>query len=256
MYTYVHYFTITAKGFCMNDSSRDSVEDAVNLLLERMHIEGPPVDAVAIAKRLGIEVRLDRDQSSRGRLVHGRRQPVICVRPEPRIERSQWTVAHEIGEHLIAKELLVPQSDRDEFDYPGRSEMLREETANRFANVLLAPGRWFAADCAATAFNLPFLKERYRTASFEVLAMRMLDLSQPSIITIFDNNELIRRRSNLTGGLPTIDPVELSAQAKSHATGEAVHVPGEQRTVTCWPVHEPGWKREILRTRLEGVDVW
>lgn len=239
----------------MVDHFVDAIECAVRELLRRHQVDGPPIDAVTLARRLGVEVRLDRDQASRGRLVHGRLQPVICVRPEPRIERSQWTVAHEIGEHLIASSMLHPQAE-DGFDFPGKAEMLREETANRFANVLLAPGEWFYADCMELEFDLLALKDRYRTASYEVLAMRMLDLPQPGIVTIFDNDELIRRRSNLTGGLPSLHPVELAAQSAAHESAEPVCRRTEELAAWAWPIHEPGWKREILRTTLLGVDVW
>lgn len=249
-------------------NGKDPIECAVAKLLVDTDIDGPPVDAIQIAKCLGIEVRLDASQASRGRLVRGRMQPMICVRPEPRSERWQWTVAHEIGEHLMERLSLIRALDSfagsnfsgtgfpGSEDYPGAAEIAREETANRFANVLLVPGHWLVEDCAATGCDLLALKERYRTASYEVLALRMLDLSEPSIITIFDNGELMRRRGNLPGCLPSFQPIESRAQLQAHESGQPVKLATDGLSIQAWPIHEPHWKREILRTTLEEIDVW
>ena len=106
-----------------------TLADSVEELLEEMGIERPPVDARLIARKLGMEVRLHRDQQTRGRLVH-RRQPTIVLRPEPREERHQWIIAHEIGEHLMPR--LHWSSDAEDVE-PLLDHETRERTANRFA---------------------------------------------------------------------------------------------------------------------------
>jgi hypothetical protein len=42
--------------------------------------------------------------------------------------------------------------------------------------------------------------------------------------------------------------LERDAQSQAHASGKAVILRGGGVTVQAWPVHEPGWKRELLRT--------
>ena len=71
-----------------------------------------------------------------------------------------------------------------------------ESLANLFAYRLLAPTCWFAADAATLQYDLLALKDKYRTASHEVLAWRWLDLPEPCIVTILDNERISRRRSN------------------------------------------------------------
>lgn len=227
----------------------ERVERLVEELLEDAGMEGPPVDAVELARRLGMELRLDASQSSRGRLVQGRFQPTICVKPEPREERTQWTVAHEIGEHVLPR--LSFLRELEESRPGGRA---REELANHFASLLLVPTRWLERDCLETDWDLGALKERYRTASHEVLAARLLDLEPHAILTIFDNGKLIRRRGNLPFWPPKLQPIEAQAQRRAHVTGLPEQLEAENLAVWAWPIHEPGWKREILRSvvRLDG----
>src|SRR5438105_1207598 len=78
-----------------------TIDRAVEELLRAAVIEAPPVDANALAQRhLGMIVCLDRRQPQRGRAQRAGGRKQIYLRPEPREERHQWTVAHEIGEHL------------------------------------------------------------------------------------------------------------------------------------------------------------
>src|SRR5437868_9629605 len=77
------------------------VDGAVEELLHAAGIEAPPVDAIALAQRhLGMIICLDRRQPQRGRAQRAGGRKQIYLRPEPTEERHQWTVAHEIGEHL------------------------------------------------------------------------------------------------------------------------------------------------------------
>src|SRR5437588_12862010 len=126
------------------DLAREDVMAAVDRVvaevLEKAGLERPPVDAIQLAQQhLGILVCLDRRQPQRGRAQRaaGRRQ--IFVRPEPTEERHQWTVGHEIGEHLKASLLgrlgLAPEQTR---------APAGESLASLLAYCLLRPTCWFA----------------------------------------------------------------------------------------------------------------
>src|SRR6516162_2936889 len=95
----------------MDDLSGEEVKGVVDRMVEELldaaAIVEPPVDAIALAQgHLGMLVCLDRGQQQRGRAQRAAGQKQIFLRPEPTVERHQWTVAHEIGEHLKA-ELLA-----------------------------------------------------------------------------------------------------------------------------------------------------
>src|SRR5439155_12116196 len=184
------------RGAMIEDLPREDVvatiDRAVEELLAAAGIDAPPVDAIALAQgHLGMIICLDRRQPQRGRAQRAGGRKQIYLRPEPTEERHQWTVAHEIGEHLKVSLLqrlgIEPEQTR---------VMMGESLANLFAYRLLVPGHWFKADARDHDYDLLALKQRYRTASHEVIALRMLDLPEPCIITILDNGHISRRRSN------------------------------------------------------------
>jgi Zn-dependent peptidase ImmA (M78 family) len=227
-----------------------TVDRVVEELLEAATVAGPPVDAIRLAQEhLGIVVCLDERQGQRGRAQRAAGVKQIFLRPEPTLERHQWTVAHEIGEHvkpsLLRRIGIEPEQTR---------AMTGESLANLFAYHLLVPSRWFREDAPLVNYDLPALKERYQTASHEVVAWRLLDLPEPCVITIFDNETIHRRRSNSWRVTRRLEPAEQDCQRYVHSHGRAKTVRKTGCTVQGWPVHREGWKREILRSVYEEVD--
>ncbi|MGD0900782.1 MAG: ImmA/IrrE family metallo-endopeptidase, partial [Thermoguttaceae bacterium] len=116
-------------------------------ILNEAGIHGPPVDAMDLARRLGITVATDEFQEGRARYVRLRGghpsqlRPTILLRPFDRRERQHWAVAHEIGEHAAYRVFAAWGADPRET--PPRA---REETANCLAGRLLVPTAWFAPD--------------------------------------------------------------------------------------------------------------
>jgi hypothetical protein len=224
------------------------VDHAIEDLLRAAGVQAPPVDAIALAQRhLKMIVCLDRRQQQRGRAQRsaGRRQ--VFLRPEPSEERHQWTVAHEIGEHLKAGLL-----ERLGVDPEQTRAMAGESLANLFAHRLLTPTAWFAADARSLDYEVPELKQRYTTASHEVIARRLLDLPEPCIITIVDNDHIHFRRGTAACRIcRQLEPPEQECQhyVNEYSRPHVVQVGGW--TVHGWPVHQPDWKREILRSVVE-----
>jgi Zn-dependent peptidase ImmA (M78 family) len=223
------------------------VDRVVRELLDTAGVTEPPVDAIKLAQgQLGMIVCLDRRQEQRGRAQRaaGRRQ--IYLRPEPTEERHQWTVAHEIGEHL--KTTLLERLHVE----PGQTfAMSGESLANLFAHRLLVPTSWYAADAPAHRFDLQALKACYRTSSHEVLALRMLDLPDPCVITIIDNDRIHKRRTNGPRIRRELTPAEEKCRQYVNKHGKIQVVRADGWTVQGWPVHQADWKREILRSVVE-----
>lgn len=224
-----------------------AVDGLVDELLAAAKVTAPPVDAIALAqKHLGIVVCLDKRQPQRGRAQDAAGQKQIYLRPEPREERHQWTVAHEIGEHLkldLFKRLNLTATDA--------KAMTGESLANLFAYRLLVPTCWFAADARDLDFDLLALKKKYATSSHEVLAWRMLDLPEACIVTIIDNEHVSRRKSNAWPTRRQLEPAEEKCQRYVHQHGRPKRVQENGWTVQGWPVRELDWKREILRSVVE-----
>jgi hypothetical protein len=229
-----------------------SLDAMVFELLDESRIDRPPVDAMAVARGLGVTVAVDSRQRGRARYVRlsgGRgRGPraTVLLRPDPRSERLQWALAHEIGEHVACRAFAALGVDPRE-----AGPEARERVANQLAGRLLLPGAWFAADGAACSWDLGRLKARYSTASHELIARRMLELPPPIIITIFDHEQIYFRRSNLPGQVPPPSPAELGLWRAVHGRGRPREVRQETQRIQGWPVHEEGWKREILRAEAD-----
>ena len=221
-------------------------------VLAEAGVKRPPVEAVSVAAALGITVAWDDRQQRRGRYVRlrshrgGPAQATIVARPEPRPERRQWGVAHEIGEHVAWR--VFARLGIDPREAPPDA---REQVANHLAGRLLLPARWFAADATACAWDLLHLKGRYRTASHELIVRRMLEMPPPVIVSIFDNGALYLRRSNVPGRLPPVSRAELACRRAVYQQNRPRRMSDGPLAIQGWPVHEPGWKREILRAELD-----
>ena len=224
-------------------------------VLAEAGVEAPPVDAFAVAKRLGIAVALDDCQSGRARYVRlaDRRtrlpRAAILLRSDPRRERQQWALAHEIGEHAAHRVFRLLGIDPRE-----AAPNAREEVANRLAGRILLPTAWFAVDAAACNWDLMALKARYATASHELIVRRMLECRPPIIISIFDHQQISFRRSNWPGHVPPLSAAETACWREIHQGNRAGQTHDGPRVVQGWPIHEEGWRREILRTEVAEFD--
>jgi predicted transcriptional regulator len=217
-------------------------------VIQRIALEGSAVDAVAVARSLGLTVVWDDHQSSRARratIGGGEGIASIFVRHDPRPEREQWAVAHEVGESLAEK--VFVQLGIDPQEAPRGA---REQIANAIAGRILLPREWFGADADACGWDLIELKERYATASHELIARRMLDFSTPVIIAVYDQNRLSWRKSNAGNRAPKPSSQEIECRLRASETGKPVSMAGPP-SIRVWPIHEPQWKREIVRVEID-----
>jgi hypothetical protein len=236
------------------DDWRTALDECAAQLLDEAGIVEPPIDALQLAAVLGFVVAVDDRQACRARHVQlpgyeGESSPAILLRPEPRVERRQWAVAHEIGEHYayeVCARLGVDPQDLARGD--------RERTANALANRLLLPSPWFLRDGRAYRWDLGALKRRYVTASYELIARRMLEADAPAVVTIVDHGQISFRRNNFGGRAAGLSAGERETWHRAHTTGMIHRRNDLQYRVGVWPIHEPEWKREIMRTEPVAAD--
>jgi hypothetical protein len=219
-------------------------------------VDGPPIDAADVAAGLGLVVTHDYVMPHRGRFVRlagrgsdGGGQGTIVVGTAERPEREQWAIAHEIGEGIAYRVF-----DRLGVTPDEALPTAREMVANRLASALLLPRRWFAVDGRECDWDLLELKERYCTASHELIARRMLDMRPPIVITVCDNGRVTWRRSNVTARPPEMLREERTVWREVYDSGMPVFDSLDGETglegVSCWPVHELDWRREIMRSAV------
>jgi hypothetical protein len=224
--------------------------ETVSELLDTARITRPPVDAFELARKLGLHIAWDAGQVGRGRLKRFAGRSAILLKPDERPERLHWTVAHEIGEafaHRVFEQLDVAPDTCA----PRR----REQVANAMASALLLPHDWFLTDSTELDADVLALKRIYTTASHELILMETLGLGELAMVSVFDHGRLTRRRGNGQLPPPRLLPIEREVWKTVHVSGRAAERSRDGVRVQGWPVHEPGWKRELLRASpLEGVD--
>lgn len=243
-------------GDIPDDEFAGAIDATAAEVLWEAGVAEPPVDALAVAERLRLVVARDLAMPSRGRFVRvadqyglDGAQGTIVVGPSERPEREQWTVAHEIGESVAYRVF-----ERLGVDFDEELPAARERVANRMAGALLLPRRWFVADGHDHEWDLLDLKDRYYTASHELIAQRMLEMRMPIVITVCDLGQVHWRRSNASARPPGLLPAEEAIWREVHETSirasGTLDAESGLESVRCWPIHEPGWKREIMRSEI------
>lgn len=224
-----------------------AVDRTVEDLLDAARIETTPVDAVALARgHLGLCIRVEAQPERRGRSRQSANGREIFLTAGLSEDRRQWTVAQELGARFkpaVLERLGLP-ADRPR-------GLLGESLANLFAQRLLVPTCWFAADARACAYDLLDLKKIYATAGHEVIAWRWLDLSAPCIVTVVDNDHIQRRRSNAFRVKRELSDPERRCQRYVSRYSRPQTLQEDGWTVQGWPVHQADWKREILRSVID-----
>lgn len=231
----------------------EQLDDFVRSLLDQLAVERPPVDAVGIARLLGIVVAVDSRMTGRARRVRlavgpAETRPAIYVRPEPRAERRQWAVAHELGEHFAAE--LFEAAGLHESEATPED---RERMANAFAEALLLPRDQFLAEGASCDWDLAALKERFATASHELIARRMVAFVPGLHVTIVDNG-LLHARYAAFGRRAPLEPGEREVLRRCAESGLPQEWGLEHVRLRAWPIHEPDHRREILITQWTDAD--
>ncbi len=214
-----------------------------------------PVDALAVAAAMGLSVALDCRQRVRGRFVRLQAASIaggrgsILVRPEPRPERLQWTIAHEIGEALAHH--VFHRLGADPLRAPSAA---REAIANQLAGRLLLPSAWFQPDATHCGWDLLELKLRHATASHELIARRMLEFDVATAITLSDQGHTKFRQASRGRRAPPMAEVERRCLANVQQTAMPQVLVAGPLVVQGWPIYEEPWRREILRTVWDDAD--
>jgi hypothetical protein len=234
----------TLKGPAMSEEwtreeVQHAVESLVDELLKRAGVSEPPVDALALARtHLGIPVRVEAGGGRR----RGRQEIVLPEDAGP--EQQQWLAAQAIGQHLCPAAL-----ERVGMDQAGG--LSSASLVNLLARQVLVPAGWLAGEARSCGYDLEELHRRYRTVSMETLAWRLLDLPEPCVITVVDNEHVQARRSNAWRVGRTLSPTEEQCQRYVHKFSRPRVVSAGGWTVLGWPLHQPDWKRELLRSVIE-----
>lgn len=122
------------------------VKKHVDTLLSKYSVKQPPVRVEKIAESEGVNVVfLDFDDEVSGKLHgyydHG--EKTIVVNAADSAEEKQYTIAHELGHHLMHAEYAAGEGYVPRMKFHVENE--QENQADRFADSLLAPSTFAPA---------------------------------------------------------------------------------------------------------------
>jgi hypothetical protein len=225
----------------VDELTREDVTVAADAVLDDLFeaaaITRHPIDAVALARHLGLV--LTPESPGRGRGAGG-------LRPVPTAERLQWAAAQEVAVRLRPAFLL-----RLGLSEEGPRPLFAESPTNLLALRLLLPTAWFTASARECGYDVLELHALYATASPAQVAWRLLDLAEPCVISVVDNGTVTQRRSNAWRVPRGLTEAEAECQRYVHHYSRPRRVRARGWDVHGWPIHQVDWKREILRGVVE-----
>ncbi|HEY3789839.1 MAG TPA: hypothetical protein VGL71_13335, partial [Urbifossiella sp.] len=185
----------------------DAVERLTAGLLERAGVNEAPVDALRIAEdHLGIPVTIEEaedDERGRPRAGSRRRAEGIVLSPHATEEQRHTAAAQGIARSLLP-DLLRKFGIEPGTEDKQASAFIRGLIVAR----LLVPTKLLRSALRNCKYDLPALKQAFRTASFEAIALRLLDLDDPCVIAIVDDGVVAIRRGNAGSVSKKLTPAE------------------------------------------------
>ena len=125
----------------------------------------PRVDVESLAVRLGVtRIEPVAGLPRSGQLMDHENDVWIQVKREMPIVRRRFTIAHELGHHLLATRLGVPK--RDQLQRPDI-----EATCDFFAGRVLVPRSWIFEDLRTIEPSLTLITESARSAGVSAQVM-------------------------------------------------------------------------------------
>jgi predicted transcriptional regulator len=215
-------------------------------LLERAGVTEPPVDALRVAEdHLGIPVEFaepEEDERGRPRPAARRHTAGIVLSPHMTDEQQQSAAAHGIARTLLPDLLrkldIVPGSE---------SKQAAAHLRGLLVSRVLVPTRLLRAALRLCKYDVPALKEVFATASFETVALRLLDLDQPSVIAIVDDGVVAVRRGNQMAVTKKLTAAEQACADRVMEQDVPHMVRAEGWTAHGWPVPNRPFRRVLLR---------
>jgi predicted transcriptional regulator len=234
----------------------DTIDRIVAAALSRCEMTEPPVDALRLAD-LGFGFRIEYadpidpaerrygDQSKKKRY-----SPDTIVLRDDMTEESQHLLAARAIARRLLPEILTRLGVHPEAD----NRQANTQIVSLIAPRLLLPSRWFSGDAGRAGFDLVLIKERYPTVGFETIALRLLDLDDPCVIAIVDDDGTIAaRRSNSFQAPRRLTEAEQACRELIVKTGEPAKTKGSGWIVRGWPTPGVPFRRIVMRSIPEDV---
>ena len=215
----------------------ESLDRWMERVLEKAGVNSAPVDAEQLARQ-----RIWESYGLAAPKNYRKPPPATfdTLEPDAPLVRRQWQAAQYLGCVFQEEARRLWQENQGEEQISGISWI------NLLAQRFLVPTGWFQLACQELDFDLMEIKKRFRTAPYEILALRFLDLPRVCVVTIVDNSHVGKRKSNGYRPGKNLQAAEVEALAYTQEYSRPKEVSKKGWVARCWPVHSLDWKREIL----------
>lgn len=233
----------------------DAVDRLVMSSLSHVGIREAPVDTLRVASEgfhLRIEYAEPEDPHERqyGDRPRRRASADTVLLRDDMTEESQ----HLLAARAVARRLLPQVLAKLGVNHETENRQANAQLVNMIAPRLLLPTRWFAGDAARAGYDLFRLKEKYTTAGMEMMALRMLDLDDPCLIAIVDDDgTIVNRRSNRFQAPRKLTEAEMTCRELIQESGEPAQAKGSGWIVRGWPTPGVPFRRIVMRSVPEDV---
>jgi hypothetical protein len=230
----------------------DACDRLVASLLERAGVTAPPVDALRVAEdHIGIPVEIvEPETDDRGRPRPSTRRPTagIVLSPHMTAEQRQAAAAQGIARALLPDLLrklgVVPGSE---------SKQAAAHLRGLLAARLLVPTKLFRTALRQCRYDVPALKAVFPTATFEAVALRLLDLDEPCVIAVVDDGIVAARRGNGAAESRKLTPAEQECLEQVMHLDRPARVRTGGWTAHGWPVPNRPFRRVVLRAVPDDI---
>lgn len=232
----------------------EAIDRLVNGLLERAGVTQPPVDALDLAENhLGIPVTVvdPVEEDDRGRRRPRAARPAgggIVVSPDISEEQRQKAAAEGIARDLIPEVLrklgMVPGSESKQF-----TAHLRGLIVPR----VLIPNKLLRPALKSCRYDIAALHRVFPTSTFEMVALRLLDLEETCVIAVVDDGVVSLRRGNRFAVSKKLEPAEQACLDRVMELDSPQRLRLKEWLVEGWPVRNRPFRRIILRAVPDDV---
>jgi len=236
----------------------EAIDKVVRELLDLHDVTEPPVDALVLVQDefdyAVREAEPEDDEPQQGRFGprppgegRGRRREVV-FKPGQSDEARQAACARACAKELIPRVLARLGVTASPDHRPATAQIV-----GLIAPRILLPTKWFDRDARKAGYDLFALKDRYPTAGYELLTLRLLDLEEPCVIAVVDDGTVGTRRSNRYGVNKALTEAERRCREKVADEGEPRKVRFDGWTCWGWPIPGGAFRRIILRSLPDEI---
>lgn len=230
----------------------DAIDRLVAGMLERAGVTAPPVNALAIAEHhlgIPIEVVEPAEEDDSGRRPRSRASGGgITLSTNMTAEQRQRAAADGIAR------LLLPDICRKVGVVVGsESRQFAAHVRTLIVARVLIPNKLLRAALRDCKYDVPELHARFRTASMEAVAGRLLDLDDFCVIAVVDDGVVASRRCNRMPVNRKLEPAEQECVDRITELDLPYRARAGEWTAWGWPVPNRPFRRIILRAVRDDV---